>query len=142
MGYQFIVIILYLFLAIHYYLLTGITGAVCNIIEVVSLIVLYFQDKYNFKNKSLIAVILALVVLIVNILMFQNIYSIFPMIASLIVIMSFYSDNENVIRIIGLIAAICWLIYAIVYKSYISIIFGIFTILNAGLSLLKNKKKN
>ena len=82
-----------------------------------------------------------LLLLMVNILTFQNFFSIFPLIASVIVIVSFLEKNENSIRAIGVISAICWLIYAIVYKSYIAIVFEIFTLIDVCYAFFKNLHK-
>ena len=95
---------------VHYYLLNGITGAICNLIGLFALVAIYLFDKYKLHNKFLISIIFILMLLIINIVTFQNLYSIFPMIASTIVIISFLSNDENHIRIIGVISAICWLI--------------------------------
>ena len=137
----FMEIIAYIFFTIHYYLLNGITGAICNLIGLFALISIYLFDKYKLKNKYLVSIFFVTILLIINIVNFQNIYSIFPMIASTIVIISFLSNDENKIRIVGVISAICWLIYAIVYKSYIAIIFEVITLINVFLALFRNIKK-
>ena len=134
-------IIAYLLFSIHYYLLNGITGAICNLIGLMALITIYLFDKYKFHNKFLVSIFFIILLFVVNILTFQNIYSIFPMIALTIVILSFLSNNENLIRKVGVISAICWLVYAIVYKSYISIIFEVITFINVCFALYKNIKK-
>ena len=134
----FMQIISYLMFSIHYYLLSGITGAICNCIGLFSLLIIYIFEKYKWKNKNLIVYLLIVLLLIINIQTFQNIYSIFPMIASIIAIMSFLLNNEDYIRGIGLISAVCWLIYAIVYKSYISIVFEIITLVGVIIAFIKN----
>ncbi len=138
----FMEIIAYIFFTIHYYLLNGITGAICNLIGLFALVTIYLFDKYKLKNKYLVSIFFVIILLIINIMNFQNIYSIFPMIASTIVIISFLSNDENKIRIVGVISAICWLIYAIVYKSYIAIVFEVITLINVFLALFKNIKKH
>lgn len=35
-------------------------------------------------------------------------------------------------------AAVCWLIYAIAYKSYVSIVFEVLTLVGVLIALLKN----
>ena len=137
----FMEIIAYIFFTIHYYLLNGITGAICNLIGLFALVSIYLFDKYKLKNKYLVSIFFVIILLIINIVNFQNIYSIFPMIASTIVIISFLSNDENKIRIVGVISAICWLIYAIVYKSYIAIVFEVITLINVFLALFRNIKK-
>ena len=134
-------IIAYVFFTIHYYLLSGITGAICNLIGLFALVTIYIFDKYTINNKFIVSMIFALILLIINIITFQNIFSIFPLIASIIVIISFIEDNEDIIRGIGLIAAVCWLLYAIAYKSYIAIGFEFITLINVGIALFKNRHK-
>ena len=136
----FIQIIAYIFFTIHYYLLNGITGAICNFIGLLALITIYLFEKYEWKNKVILSTVFIIILLIINIKAFQNIFSIFPMIASTIVIFSFLKDNENIIRIIGVVSALCWLVYAIAYKSYIAIIFEVLTLMNVCVALFKNYK--
>ena len=132
-------IVAYVFFAMHYYLLTGITGAICNLIELFALVIIYVFEKFKYKGRFFLAIFLMLALITINILTYQNIFSIFPMIAAIIVIVSFLMNNENRIRMIGVVAAICWLIYAIAYKSYVSIIFEIITFIDVSVAYLKNK---
>lgn len=134
----FIQIIAYIFFTIHYYLLNGITGAICNLIGLFALITIYFFEKYKLKNKLLISMFFMFLLLIINIMAFQNAFSIFPMIASIIVIISFLEDSEKIIRGIGVISAVCWLIYAIAYKSYIAIVFEVITLIDVCIAFFKN----
>ena len=136
----FMQIIAYVMFTIHYYLLSGITGAICNLIGLFALLIIYLYEKYNEKDKNLLATFFITILIIINIATFQNIFSIFPMIASVIVIISFLTDNENAIREIGVVAAICWLIYAIVYKSYVAIVFEVITFVATLIALIKNNK--
>ncbi len=131
----------YIFFVIHYYLLNGITGAVCNSIGLFALISIYLFDKYNLKNKTITVGLFIILLLIANIITFQNIYSIFPLVASTIVLISFIDNNENNIRIVGIIAAICWLIYAIVYKSYVAIAFEAVTLIDICVAYINSISK-
>lgn len=136
----FIQIISYIMFTIHYYLLSGLTGAICNFVGLLSLITIYIFDKYKLKNKKLMGILFIIAIIVINIINFQNMYSIFPMIASVIVIISFITDNEEAIREIGVMAAVCWLIYAIVYKSYVAIVFEVLTLLGVCAAVIKNSK--
>ena len=139
----FLQIVSYILFSIHFYLLSGITGALCNFIGLFALIAIYLLDKYNLKKgKKIISLIFIILLIVINIINFQNVYSIFPMIASVVVIISFLSYKEDLIRNIGVISAICWLIYAIVYKSYISIAFEVFTLIGIFDAIIKVKKSN
>lgn len=138
----FMQIIAYIMFTIHYYLLNGITGAICNFVGLFALIAIYLFEKYKWKNKNLVSYIFIILLLIINIASFQNVFSIFPLIASTIVIISFLMDNEDYIRAIGVISAVCWLIYAIVYKSYIAIVFEVITLVGTLIAFLKNTKNS
>lgn len=139
-GILFMHIVAYIMFTLHYYLLSGITGAICNAIALVALLSIYFIEKFKWKNKNLVSCIFIILICIINIVTFQNVFSIFPMIASSIVIVSFLLDSEDYIRGIGLISAVCWLIYAVAYKSYISIGFELFTIIGTLIAFVKNTK--
>jgi len=130
----------YIFFTTHYYLLSGVTGAICNLISLAALIAIYVFDLFDFKFKKVLAMFFIILLIVINVMTFQNIFSLFPMIASVIAILSFLLDDENSIRCIGIIATICWLVYAIVYKSYISIIYEVITLIGVCIAYLKNRK--
>ena len=138
----FMQIMAYIMFTIHYFLLSGISGAICNLIGLFALTMIYIFEKYNLKNKQIFVLIFILLLIIINIMTYQNVFSIFPTIASIIVIISFLMDNEDFIRGIGIVSAICWLIYAVVYHSYISIIFQAFTLAGVFTASLKSILSN
>ena len=80
-------------LSLHYFLLAGIGGAICNIVCI-------------FADISLV------------------------------------TDSKNIIRIIGLVAAICWLIYGIIFSSYAGIVFEIIIITSTIASYIREKIKS
>lgn len=137
----FMQIIAYMFFTLHYFLLAGISGVVCNLVGLFALVVIYIFDKYKLKYKWIASMFFIAALIVVNLITFQNIYSIFPMVASVIVIISFVLDNEDFIRKIGIVSALCWLVYAIVYKSYISIAFEALTLVGVCVALIKHSKK-
>ena len=72
----FMQIIAYIMFTIHYYLLSGITGAICNFVGLLALIVIYLYDIYKWKYKEIIASVFVIILLAINIATFQNVYSI------------------------------------------------------------------
>lgn len=131
----------YIGFTIHYYMLGGITGTVCNIIGLAALILIYIFDNYVDKRKKNILIFIMIPIIIgISLLTYEDIYSIFPIIASVISLISFLTDDTNKIRFIGIIAAISWCIYAIIYKSYVAFIFEAVTISSNIIAYIKNKK--
>ena len=126
--------------AIHYYLLGGITAIVCNLISLLIIIIIYFFEKHNGKNKKVLILSTIPLLILISLFTYENIFSIFPIIASTIVLVSFIISNENTIRISGIISALCWMVYAIIYKSYAGIFFEAFSAISAFIAFLKNFK--
>ncbi len=136
-------IIAYLFFSVHYYLLGAITGTICNVLGLVAITLIYLVEKKkdNKKRNLLILGIIPILVLIA-LITFENIYSILPIVASVLTLVSFLTDSEDVIRGIGIVSAISWLIYAIIYKSYAAIVFEIITVVSTIVAFIKMKRKN
>ena len=130
----------YIMFILHYQFLGAITGSVCNLLGLIAFLIIYLFDMYK-KNKKVLIAILFPILIVISVITFENIYSVFPMIASIVVIISFLTDNEDLIRRIGIIAAICWLIYAIVYKSYVAIAFEVITLIVVVIAYFKRRKK-
>lgn len=131
--------------SIHYYFLSGLTGTICNILSLISLIIIYLFEKHSGKNKKLLILCIIPLLILISLFTYENIFSIFPVIASTVVLISFLLSDENKIRISGIVSAVCWLIYAIKYKSYVAMIFEIFIIITTILAFFENrnfKKKN
>ena len=133
-------IIANILLIIHYYLLDGITGSICSLLGLITLIIIYLFDKYNAKNKKLLIICIIPFVIVIALFTYQNIYSILPIIASAITIFSFTTSSENLIRGIGIVAAGCWLIYAVVYHSYVAIVFESIILVFVLIAYIKNAK--
>lgn len=131
--------------AIHYYLLGGMTATVCNLISLLIIIIIYFFEKHDGKNKKVLILSTIPLLILISLFTYENIFSIFPIIASTIVLISFIISNENTIRISGIISALCWMVYAIIYKSYAGIFFEAFSAVSTFIAFLRNfniKNKN
>ena len=138
----FMQIFAYIFFSIHYYLLNAITGTMCNILGLIVITVIYLvETKQKNKQKKILVIGMIPILMIISLLTYENIYSLFPIIALICSLVSFLADNENTIRGIGIISAIGWLIYAIIYKSYVAIIFEVLTVLSTTIAFIKMHQK-
>ena len=135
----YIQILAYIGFTTHYALLKALTGTICNIIGFIALILIYFFSNDEKKKKILVLVLIPLLI-VMSYLSYENIYSLFPVIACLITFNSFLSKDENKIRFIGIISASLWLVYAIIHISYSAIIFETITVIATSIAYLKNKK--
>ena len=135
----FIQILAYIGFTTHYALLGALTGTVCNIIGFIALIIIYFFSD-DIKRKRLLVLILVPLLIVMSILSYENIFSLFPVMACLITFITFLSKDENKIRFVGIISAAFWLIYAIIHMSYSAIIFEAATVISTVIAYVKNKK--
>ena len=133
-------IVSYIFFVVHYYLLSGITGAYCNLIGLIAFVIIYLIDNRDIKYKKYIKLSMAPIVVLLSLFTYNDIYSIFPIVAVGAVMLSFSYDNEHFIRFIGVVSALCWLIYAIYCGSIAAIIFEVITLIVITCSIIKNIK--
>lgn len=136
----FIQIIAYIGFTTHYLLLNAMTGTICNILGFIALIAIYFLSN-NEKRKKILVLILIPLLILMSYLSYENIFSLFPVFGCLITFISFLSKDENKIRLVGIIAASCWLVYAFLYNSYSAIIFETVIIISTIIAYIKNKKR-
>lgn len=130
----------YIMFILHYQFLGAITGSVCNLLGLLSFLIIYLFDMFK-KNKKVLICILIPILIVISFLTFENIYSIFPIVGIVLAVFSFVTNSEDLIRRVGIIGAICWLIYAIVYKSYVAIVFEVITLIAVVVAYLKRRKR-
>lgn len=130
----------YIMFILHYQFLGAITGSVCNLLGLLSFLIIYLFDVLK-KNKKILLCIIIPILLVISFLTYENIFSIFPIIGIVLAVLSFTTNNEDLIRRVGIVGAICWLIYSVVYKSYISIIFEAVTLVSVVIAYFKRRKK-
>ena len=134
-----------IFLTIHFYLLSGIAGAICNVVCLISDIVIFICDKKQVKKKTLIAIVLIALLFISSFATLHLTGTVFtykeafPIFATSIIILSLISDSKSFIRIVGLLAAICWLVYGIIFHSFAGIVFETIIIISTILAFIKGK---
>lgn len=138
----YIQIFSYIAFSIHYFLLSGMTGAVCNIIGMIMLIIIYVYEQKKGKNKKILITIMIPVLILIALLSWQNFYSIFPILSSTISLISFLSKNTNDIRAMGVVSNLSWTIYGIILRSKITIICETIILIVSIIAFLKNDKKH
>ena len=136
----FLQIIANIFFTIHYYLLGGIIGAISNIIGLTSYTAIFVCDKFNKKVlKNIFSLIMIIILLIFTLVRYEGFYSVLPFISFTFTTISFLDGNVKAIRLFGCVAAVCWLIYAIVYDSYVAIAFETITLIATIFSIVYSK---
>ena len=122
---------------VHYFLLGGLSGAFCSLIGIIRNIVLI---KSN--NKKIIIPIFILLYLIVTILFYEGIYSLFPMIANSAYLITLTYKKKKPLLIGAIISSILWILYSIFVSSYVSIVTESILLISNTIQLIRLKNVN
>lgn len=132
---------IYCFLnTIHYILLSGLLGALANIVSIIRNIIFYNNDKKSKKNLKLILYLFCIISIIYTIILYKNPFDIFPCILTLIGTYSYWNTNTKVTRIGCILVSICYIVYAIPIQSYFTIVLEVFLIIKTLLGYFKYEK--
>lgn len=111
-----------LFYGGEYLLLGAFSGVVVNIISIIRNIWFYVNAKNNKKNNIWVLVILSLALVILGIITYENIFSIIPIVATVLFTYSVWQDNNKVYRYLSVPMSIMWIVYNIVCGSILGLI--------------------
>lgn len=130
-----------LVVAIQYFLLGAITGAIISIINAIRCIVFYFYKKKDKKPSVIVLIIFEIVAVISGIISWQNMWSLIPIIVTIIYTYGLWQDDITIVRITTGIAGFGWTIYNIVVRAYIGALQEIAQLISSIISLYRNKEK-
>ena len=136
----FIQILANIVFGIHYYLLNAVSGAISSLLSAIMLVLIYVYSNKAKERQRRVSIISMIILTIIAISTYENIFSVFPIIAIAIAAMSFTLKDEDVIRKIGVVAAALWLVYGTLCKSYSAMIFETIIIITTIIAIIKNKK--
>ncbi|MBR6690437.1 MAG: YgjV family protein [Bacilli bacterium] len=121
---------------VHYFLLGGLSGAFCSLIGIFRNIVLI---KSN--NRKIIIPVFIFLYLIVTIIFYENIYSVFPFVANSLYLILITFKTKKILLIGAISSSIFWVLYSIFVSSYVSIITESILIVSNVIQLIKLKNK-
>ena len=103
---------------VHYLLLGALSGAYISFVGIFRNIAIIKLEKY----KNIVAFIVIAIYLLITIIFYENIYSIFPLIANSSYLITMLKDNKKSLLIGAIISSIMWGSYAIFVSSYAAMI--------------------
>lgn len=129
---------------IQYVLLGAFEGAVLDIVGAISSIVANKKENKVIKvNLPLVILNFNLLILVVGMVMYKNIFSLFPIIGVMLHTSAFWISDEKKIRIISFLGSPFWLVYNLSKFAYGSALGDILTMLSIGLAIYRyDFKKN
>jgi hypothetical protein len=101
--------------SVQYLLLGGYSGLGVNILGIIKSVI--FVNKKENSKKFLIIFVIAYI--IVGVLTWDSMISLFPIIGSLVYVIASFHDNPQYIRIGAIIASVFWIIYNVSVMAYV-----------------------
>lgn len=131
-----------LFGIIQYFLLNAITGAVVYIISTIRCIVFYYYEKKDLKPALAVLVVFEILAIICGALSWQNMWSIIPIIVTVIFTYGLWQKDLKVTRISTAITGFGWVFYNIVVIAYVGAIYDGALAISSIIALIRNKKNS
>lgn len=114
------------------------TGCITIIISIIRNIIAL---KKKNKNENIILAIFIILYIVMGIITYNSIFSILPIIASIIYVIGIWNGNENIIRKTGLINMYLWLIYSISTFTVAGAIQNIILIISTHIAIRNNREE-
>ena len=133
--YLFIYALSYMFFVVNMILLKAYSGAInCILLTLLTLISTKYENK---KFQIGLAVFFSVVILIGNVITYNNIFSLLPAIASYIYLFILLSKNMKTIRKSTVLLRLLWAIYDFIVKAYTTFILDIFSFISSIIAIYR-----
>ncbi len=104
---------------IQYFLLSAFSGAVMDLLGIGATFIAQKKNSPFFKKHLLLFVIpLYIAIIGTGLALYENIFSLLPIIGVVLQTSAFFLEKERIIRIVSLLGCPCWLVYDIVNQAY------------------------
>ena len=123
---------------IQYIMLGAFEGAVLDILGALSSVIAQNKGK-SFINRhfKIILIGINLIILAVGLLLYENIFSLFPIAGVILHTSAFWINNEKTIRKVSFLGSPFWLVYNLASSAYGSAAGDILTMLSIAIAIYR-----
>lgn len=107
----------------QYLLLSAMSGFYMNLVSIIRNIWFYINAKNKKKNSIIVLIVLYIIAIVLGVISFKNVFSILPILATMLYTYSIWQDDIKVYRWLAIPVSISW----IIYNVYSNTLFGIIT---------------
>ncbi len=125
---------------IHYLLLGAYSGCITKVMAIFRDSFIILKNKHPKLNSKLIFFLFIVLYILIGIITFNGIYTLFPILAASLYFIPIWNGNELVIRKTAFYTTFLWLAYNIIVFSIAGIVSNITTIISTYIAI-KNTKK-
>ena len=127
---------------IQYFMLGAFEGAVLDILGTVSSVMAQKKEKRFIKQHSKkVVILLDLMILAAGLALYENIFSLFPVIGVILHTSAFWINEEKIIRKVSFLGSPFWLVYNLVSGAYGSAIGDVLTMISIGSAIYRYDMK-
>lgn len=127
--------------ALSYLLLDGFTGAMMGIVATFRNGIFLYREKKNKDTKTALLYILYFITIIFTIITYKNIFSILPMMATILYTYPIWQKDVHKYKLLAIIIGILYFIYNIYLKSIADILLEFITFACVLIGYTKDIKK-
>ena len=113
----------------QYLSLNAASAAATTLISVLRNIVLVNYEKHNKKIPELFLLIFIIILVTTGIFVYNQWYSIIPILTTLLYTYSVWQDSENTFKTIAVVNGVAWIVYDLFVGAYIVIIGSIIEVI-------------
>jgi hypothetical protein len=124
-------------------LLSAFEGAVLDIAGIISSVLAQKKDKaFIRKHLKIFVVGVNIIIVAMGLTLYQNVYSLLPIIGVVLHTSAFWIDDEKIIRRVSLLGSPFWLVYNFVSGAYGSCIGDILSMVSLSISMVRYDSLN
>ncbi|MBO5060280.1 MAG: YgjV family protein [Clostridia bacterium] len=123
---------------IQYIMLGAFEGAVLDVMGTISSITAQNKNKsFIGKHVKIFVIIINLAIFITGLFLYENIFSLFPVIGVILHTSAFWINEEKTIRKVSFLGSPFWLVYNLASCAYGSAIGDILTMISIGVAIYR-----
>lgn len=123
--------------ALQYFILSAFSAGIINIIGAVKEFCFYLYAKKEKDIPVKILLIYIIVVIISGILTYTDIFSVMPILLTILSTYGIWQKNLKKYRILVVVATIFWIIYNLVVGAYVNVIGNLFQLGSAIIAIIR-----
>lgn len=127
---------------IQYCLLGAFSGAVLDVLGTGSSIAAGQSERVRIRRfKWVILTLVNAAIITAGLLLYENIFSLFPIVGVLLHTSAFWIKNERIIRIVSLLGSPFWFVYNLTSLAYGSAIGDILTMVSIIIAMIRYRRQ-
>jgi len=120
----------------------GFSGILIKVVAICRDVLNIKKEKYKFLNSKYILIFLLFIYIVIGTITFDNIISIFSVLAAVSYTILMWPDNVKSVRIASVVSTVFWIIYNICVQAYVAAISNTIILFSSTFALINGIKES